>query len=99
MKRSELDDLAMALPDEARDRVRVPLVLLRRTELGQGAFTLLGDTIEEYALSRIAKGFQGTYEEFKKARIKPNLFYKPQISDLMRRYHSLIVIGFGVSNE
>ncbi len=97
MKRSELEELAGSLPEEARDKVRLPLVLLRRAELGPGAFTLLGDTLEEFALSRIVGGFQGTYEEFKGTRAGPNIFYKPQISDLLRRYHSLVVMGFGVS--
>lgn len=97
MKRSELEELAGSLPEEARDKVRLPLVLFRRAELGPGAFTLLGDTLEEFALSRIVGGFQGTYEEFKGTRAGPNVFYKPQISDLLRRYHSLVVMGFGVS--
>lgn len=97
MKRSELEELAASLPEEARDKVRLPLVLLRRAELGPGAFTLLGDTLEEFALCRIVNGFQGTYEEFKRTRAGPHIFYKPQISDLLRRYHSLVVMGFGVS--
>jgi uncharacterized protein (UPF0216 family) len=97
MKRSELEQLTASLPEEARDKVRLPLVLLRRDELGPGAFTLLGDTLEEFALCRIVSGFQGTYEEFKRTRGGPNIFYKPQISDLLRRYHSLVVMGFGVS--
>ena len=41
MKKSELEELAESLPEEVRDRVKLPLVLLRRTELGPGAFTLL----------------------------------------------------------
>ncbi len=98
MRRSELEDFRASLPEEARDRVRLPLVLLRRGELGPGAFTLLGDTLDEFALSRIVSGFPGSYEEFKGTRREPNIFYKPQISDLLRRYHSLVVIGFGVSD-
>ncbi len=98
MRKSELEELARSLPDEARDRLKLPLVLLRRTEFGPGAYTLLGDTTEEYALSRIVKGFQGSFEDYKRARVEPNLFYKPQVSELMRHYHSLIVIGFGVSD-
>jgi len=99
MKKSELEELAESLPEEVRDRVKLPLVLLRRTELGPGAFTLLGDTAEEFALSKIAKGFTGSYEEFKKKQEKQPLFYKPQVSDLMRRFHSILVIGFGAAEN
>ena len=99
MRRSELEDFALSLPEEIKERVKLPLVLLRRTELGLGAFTLLGDAPEEYALSKIVKGFEGTYEQFRNQQEKPGLFYKPQISELLRKFHSLIVIGFGVQLE
>ena len=96
MKRSELEDLAVSLPEEVRDRVKLPIVFLRRADLGPGAFTVLGDLAEEFAFSRIAKGFAGSYDDFKRRKDEQSLFYKPQVSELMRRFHSLLVIGFGV---
>ena len=98
MKRDELESLAKSLPEDSLVRVKLPLVLLRRTDLGLGAFALLGDRVEEYALFRIVAGSNITLEEFRD-RIAPCVFYKPQVSELMRRFHSLIVIGFGVSDE
>ena len=97
MKRSEVEALSAELPDALRDRVRLPLVLLRRRELGPGAFTLLGDDYEEYALSKILGEYDGTLVEFQRSRQSPTVFYKPQVSELTRRFHSLIVIGFGLS--
>jgi len=99
MKKSELQELAKSLPENFLNRVRLPLVMLRRTELGPGAFSLLGDSAEEYAMSRILTGKQETLEEFRKSQNGPTVFYKPQVSELLRRFHSLIVIGFGVSAE
>ncbi len=97
MKKSELEELALSLPEEVRGRVKLPLVLLRRTDLGPGAFTVLGDLAEEFALSRIAKGFTGSYDEFRRHGDEQSLFYKPQVSELLRRFHSLFVIGFETS--
>ena len=99
MKKAELESLASSLPEALQDRVKLPLVLLRRMELGPGAFTLLGDSAEEFALSTVATGSQGSLEEFRRNQKGPTVFYKPQISDLLRRFHSLIVIGFGVSED
>ena len=99
MKRSEIEELGTVLPEEVRERVRLPLVFLRRTELGPGAYTLLGDSAEEFALSRIVKGYARDFEEFKRNKSDGTLFYKPEVSELMRRYHSLLVIGFGVSQK
>jgi len=97
MKKSEVEALSAGLPDELRDKVRLPLVLLRRRELGPGAFTLLGDPNEEYAVSNILGEYNGTLAEFQRSRQSPTVFYKPQVSELTRRFHSLIVVGFGLS--
>ena len=97
MKKSEVEALSAGLPDALRDKVRLPLVLLRRRELGPGAFTLLGDPNEEYAVSNILGEYNGTLAEFQRSRQSPTVFYKPQVSELTRRFHSLIVVGFGLS--
>ncbi|OLD34098.1 MAG: hypothetical protein AUI50_07950 [Crenarchaeota archaeon 13_1_40CM_2_52_14] len=97
MKKSEVEALNAELPDALRDKVRLPLVLLRRRELGPGAFTLLGDPYEEYAVSKILGEYNGTFTEFQQSRQSAAVFYKPQVSELTRRFHSLIVLGFGLS--
>jgi len=98
MKRAELESLAKSLPEDLLARVKLPLVLLRRTDLGLGAFVLLGDRVEEYVVFRMVAASNITLEEFRD-QITPCVFYKPQVSELLRRFHSLIVIGFGVSDE
>jgi len=97
MKKSEVEALSAGLPDALRDKVRLPLVLLRRRELGPGAFTLLGDPNEEYAVSNVLGEYNGTLAEFQRSRQSATVFYKPQVSELTRRFHSLVVVGFGLS--
>ncbi len=99
MKKTELESLARKLADNLHDRVKLPLVLLRRTELGPGAFTLLGDSVEEFALFTLTTDRKNTLEEFRKTHTTPTIFYKPQVSELLRLFHSLIVIGFGVPED
>jgi uncharacterized protein (UPF0216 family) len=98
MKKRELEELSHSLPTEADTRVRLPIVILRRRDLGTGAFTVMGDRYEEYAMSLLAAAFQGSFEQFKEQKSAPVLLFKPQISLLMRRFHSLLVLGFGSSN-
>ena len=97
MKKTEIEALSAELPEALRNKVKLPIVLLRRRELGAGAFTLLGDSYEEYALSKVLGDYDGTEADFRQARESPKVFYKPQVSELMRRFHSLIVVGFGLS--
>ena len=97
MKKSEVEALSAELPEALHDKVKLPIVLLRRRELGAGAFTLMGDSYEEYALSKVLGNYKGTLGDFKGSRESSTIFYKPQVSELMRRFHSLIVVGFGLS--
>jgi uncharacterized protein (UPF0216 family) len=99
MKKTELESFAKKVADDFHDRVKLPLVLLRRTELGPGAFTLLGDSVEEFALFTLATDSKVTLEEFRKTHTTPTIFYKPQVSELLRMFHTLIVIGFGVPED
>jgi len=97
MKKAEIEALSAELPEALRGKVKLPIVLLRRRDLGAGAFTLLGDSYEEYALSRVLGDYDGAEPDFRQARESAKVFYKPQVSELMRRFHSLIVVGFGLS--
>lgn len=98
MRKNELEDMAKSLPDEVKERIRLPFVLFRRRELGPGAYTVLGHPYEEYAVALLSGSFGGAFQEFREQRPDSVIFYKPQISELVRRFHSLVTIGFGKSD-
>ena len=87
MKKTEVEALSAKLPEVLRDKVRLPIVLLRRRDLGPGAFVLLGDEYEEFALSKVLGEYDGTLADFRRSRESATVFYKPQV----------IVMGFGLS--
>jgi len=95
MRKHELEELAQALPAAARERIRLPIILLTRTDLGPGSYTVLGDPYEEYAISILSRATNIDFEEFRRRRTSPLIFYKPELSELLRRFHSLVTIGFG----
>ena len=99
MRKEELEELSKSLPVEARNKVRLPFIFLRRRDLGPGAFTILGDPYEEYATLLLIDSFKGTYDDFKGQNTGPVTVYTPQISLLLRRFHSLIIMGFATSLE
>lgn len=99
MRKQELEELSESLPVAARNKIRLPLIFLRRRDLGPGAFTLLGDPYEEYATMLLIESFNGTFDEFKGRNSGPAIVYTPQISQLLRRFHSLVVMGFATSTE
>jgi len=95
MKKQELEELAHSLPAAAQEHIRLPIILLTRNDLGPGSYTVLGDPYEEYAISTLLGQTDIDFEEFKGRRTSPLIFYKPEISQLLRRFHSLVTIGFG----
>lgn len=97
LRKNEVETFSSTLPDDLLDRVKLPLVFLRRRDLGPGAFTLLGDVYEEYALAKLLNDFKGTFADFEESKDPLLVFYKPQVSELIRRFHSLMAVGFGLS--
>lgn len=97
MKREELEDLSRALAPDELARVKLPMILLRRRDLGTGAYTILGDPFEEYVVMKITESFTGAYDQFRTQHGSIAAIYKPQVSLLLRRFHSLVTIGFGSS--
>ena len=98
MKKPELEELSRSLPAEANTRVKLPIVLLRRRDLGRGAFIVMGDRYEEYAMLLLTESFKGSFEQFSEQKSDVIVLFKPQISLLMRRFHSLLILGFGSSD-
>lgn len=95
MKKQELVDLGSCLPDLDKSRVMLPFILLRRRDLGAGAFAILGDVYGHYIVSLLSGTFSGTFEDFQRQEKDVVSIYKPQVASLLRRFHSLIAIGFG----
>jgi hypothetical protein len=98
LKKSELEELAKTVPKEYHDRLRLPIVVLRRMELGKSTYTVAGDSIEEFTVRRILGETDADYSTMYLER-PPFYLYRPQIVELLRKYHNLFMIGFGVPKE
>jgi uncharacterized protein len=99
MRREDLERLASLVSTDALEKIHLPIVFIRRSEMGRGAYTVLGDKPEAYAVARALGSFSGELEEYRRQSGPELVVYKPEISELMRKYHSLIVIGFGVPED
>jgi uncharacterized protein (UPF0216 family) len=98
LKRSELEELAKIVPAEYQDRLKLPIIVLRRMELGRSTYTVSGEWLEDFTVKKILKLTEDNYYEMYKHE-EPAFLYRPQISELVSRFHSLVVIGFGIPKE
>jgi uncharacterized protein (UPF0216 family) len=93
IKREELEGLADILPPHLQGRLQLPIVIQRRFDLGRSVYTVSGGEIEEFALKSLLGLSEQDFSNYKAE--EPFYIYKPYLSELIRKIHSLIIIGFG----
>jgi len=98
LNKSDLDDLGKIVPAEYQDRVKLPIIVLRRMELGRSIYTVSGERVEEFTVRKILGLTNEEYYQMYKDQ-EATFLYRPQVTELNRRFHSLIVIGFGIPKE
>jgi hypothetical protein len=98
MKKSEIEELAKIVAPEHHGNLKLPLIVLRRMELGRSVYTISGDRVEEFTVMKILGRTSAGYHTMYSDR-DPLFLYRPDVSELVRRFHSLVVIGFGVPKE
>lgn len=98
LRREELEELAKIVPPEYHDILKLPIIVLRRMELGKSLYTVSGDKLEEFTVRKIL-GKTATDYHTMYLDDKPLYLYRPDVSELLRKFHSLVVIGFGIPKE
>ena len=98
MKKSEIAELAKIVPPEQYGNLKLPFIVLRRMELGKSVYTVSGDKVEEFTVKKILSRTSATYNTMYSDH-DPLFLYRPDVSELVRRFHSLVVIGFGIPKE
>ncbi|RLE48453.1 MAG: hypothetical protein DRJ18_01985 [Candidatus Methanomethylicota archaeon] len=94
--KEELERLSEIIPENLHDKLKLPIVLLRRIDLGRGVFQVLGDKVEAYVVLKVlgSEGVQSVEEV-----ALPVYLYRPQVFKLRRKLRTSIVIGFAFSSR
>lgn len=98
MRKNELAELARNVPEEYHPRFRLPILVIRMMTLGKGAFKPLGGKVESFTIKRIL-GLTSLPFEKMDQDCEPCYLYRPHVQELLRRFKSLVIIGFGVPEE
>ena len=98
LRRSELDELASIVPAEYQDRLKLPIIIMRRMDLGRSIYTVSGERVEEFTVKKILGLTNDEYNQMYKDQETAYL-YRPQVTELLRKFHSIFVIAFGIPKE
>jgi len=97
-KKEELAELAKIVPKEFHKKIHLPFLILRRMDLGKSIYIVSGSNLEEFTVKKMLELTTLPFEEFEKDK-EVLYLYRPYVSQLVRAFHSLVVIGFGVPEE
>lgn len=93
MDKRELEILASIVPAQHHDKLRLPIVILRMMEMGEGVYTVCGGDLETQVISRVL-GQEAVHHHNGRA-----FLYKPYVAILRSRLRTTTVIGFVPSME
>lgn len=89
--KAELEMVARLLPKELHRQLRLPIVLLRRIDLGPGVFSVSGGRVEAYlTLKLLSRKGEVSLDKVE----LPLYVYRPEVQELRQRLRTLTVIGF-----
>ncbi|MFB0560103.1 MAG: DUF61 family protein [Candidatus Lokiarchaeia archaeon] len=93
--REELELLARMVPKKYHEKLQLPIVFIRRIEMGEGVFSISGGRIEKGVVMKLLGAaedpFSGDENDF------PPYIYRHQVLEVRRKIRSLTTIGFATS--
>nr|MDO8134379.1 DUF61 family protein [Candidatus Njordarchaeum guaymaensis] len=96
--KDELLNIANLVPDDLHSRLHLPIILMRRIDLGEGLFSISGGKLEAFLASKILGITKDSFASYGSADV-PQYLYRPQVQGLRRRLRTLSVIGFAGADE
>lgn len=90
----EVEYLKALIPENLQDDVRLPLVILRRMDLGQGIFSISGGKVELFLVYGIIDDKEGIEWDDLVLWEPVERYVRPQVQLLRRKFPSATVIGF-----
>jgi uncharacterized protein (UPF0216 family) len=87
LRNNEIRKLAEIVPDDDLGRLKLPIVIIRRMELGKSVYTVAGGRVEEATLRRILDMTDLDHKDLTSER-DTTFLYRPQITELLRKFHT-----------
>ena len=98
LKTAELEELSRIVPEHYHSDLKLPFIVVRRMDLRKSVYAVSGERLEEFTVKKILGITNLDYREMYRDRDQLYL-YRPHVQDLLNRFHSLVVIGFGIPKE
>jgi len=92
-RKQHLEIISQFFPETEWSEVKLPVILLRRTSLGKGIYSVSGGLRELYIIHRISGRTSDEFSKFKLEEHQPYV-WKPEAFTAVRKIGSIVVIGY-----
>ncbi|MHA2059389.1 MAG: DUF61 family protein [Candidatus Ranarchaeia archaeon] len=94
----ELDRIAGKFPQDLWGEIALPIILLRRTDMGAGAFTISGSKATQFLIASLLQLTDLPPPAYRRLKT-PLILYRPQISQIRKILKTTSTISYGVSTK
>ena len=92
-KKKDLEFLGEFIPKKFHGRIRLPIVLVSRTDLGRGIYAIIGNDIEKFVINKILDRTDVNFNFWEDAELNEFL-NRAEVFDLRRKMRSTTILGF-----
>ncbi len=93
IKRKDLEIISKLIPEEEWENLKLPIIILRRTSLAKGIYSVSGGLRELYIVHRITGKTKDEFSNFILEEHKPYI-WKPEAFTAVRKISSCVIIGY-----
>ena len=93
IRRKDLELICEILPESEWSKIKLPIILLRRTEMAKGIYSISGGIQELYVVHKLSKKTNKNYRSFILEENTPYI-WKPEAFTAIRKAGSIIIVGY-----
>jgi len=93
IKKEHLEIVCQLFPESEWKEIRLPIILLRRTAMEKGLFSVSGGIRELYVIHRISGRTTDTFSKFK-LDDHQSFVWKPEAFSTIRKIGSVVIVGY-----
>jgi uncharacterized protein (UPF0216 family) len=98
-RQEEIEYLKSIVPSELQSEIHLPIIILRRTDLGKGLYTIAGCKAELFLVNRIVLGYDDLrWDELGTWKPAERLV-RPEVQILRKKLPSTTTIGFTMTTD
>lgn len=91
----EIEILNSLCPPSRRRSVLLPIIVIRRRNLGAGAYVITGELVAQYLVLKALNKIEDDWKGFKDSNEgKLSILYKPELTELRKKLPTCTVLGF-----